>query len=213
MRAIRDEAYATSVDLAAEKGAFSRFERDAYLAGEFVSQLPAALRDRIAADGIRNSHLTAIAPTGTISLLANNVTSGLEPLFDSVYRRRVLEVDGGYRSFEVEDFAYALWRRLHPAGEALPAQFVDARELDPSVHLDVQAALQPYVDSAISKTVNVPESFDFERFRSLYDCAYDHGLKGCTTFRPNPVTGSILEVQARAAERAPLCCNVDREAD
>jgi len=213
MRAIRDEAYAASVDLASEKGAFPRFERDAYLAGEFVSQLPDALRDRIAAGGIRNSHLTAIAPTGTISLLANNVTSGLEPLFEPLYRRRVREADGGYRSFDVEDYAYALWRRLHGSEKALPEQFVDARELDPSVHLDVQAALQPYVDSAISKTVNVPDSFPFDRFRSLYDYAYDHGLKGCTTFRPNPVTGSILEVQARAAERAPHCCNVDREAD
>jgi ribonucleoside-diphosphate reductase alpha chain len=212
MRVICHEAYAASVGLARGKGVFPQYDRDAYLAGEFVSRLPATLRDAIAADGIRNSHLTAIAPTGTISLLANNVTSGLEPLFDPVFRRRVTGLDGGYRSFDVEDYASALWRELR-GDEPLPAQFVDARELEPRVHLDVQAALQPYVDSAISKTVNVPEDYPFERFRSLYDYAYDRQLKGCTTFRPNAVTGSILEVREQAPEHSPHCCNADREAD
>jgi len=209
MQALRDCAYRASVELAREKGAFPFFERDAYLASPFVLRLPADIRDGIATHGIRNSHLTAIAPTGTISLLADNVSSGLEPVFDWSYRRRLLERDGHYREYEVSDYAWRLWRELH--GDApLPPHFVTAGQLEPQEHLAMQAALQPYVDSAISKTVNVPADYPFERFQSIYREAHRLGLKGCTTFRPNPVTGAVLQA---AEPSASHCCSIEREAD
>ncbi len=213
MRTICHAAYRASVALAREKGSFPAFVRDAYLEGEFVAALPADIRDAIAADGIRNSHLTAIAPTGTISILADNVSSGIEPVFDFRYGRRVLDAGGGYREFDVEDFAHALWRRQAGVGAPLPASFVHAGELDPRDHLAMQAALQPYVDSAISKTVNVPVDYPFEAFTDLYRTAYRAGLKGCTTFRPNPVTGEILSRSPTAAPAAEPCCGIEREAD
>lgn len=213
MRTLCHAAYRASVALAAEKGSFPAFVREPYLDGAFVSALPADIRDAIAAGGIRNSHLTAIAPTGTISLLADNVSSGIEPVFDFHYRRRVLDADGGYREFEVEDFAHALWRREAGSGAPLPASFVHAGELDPNDHLAMQAVLQPYVDSAISKTVNVPVDYPFEAFTDLYRAAYRAGLKGCTTFRPNPVTGEILSRGQVPAPVAQPCCGIEREAD
>ena len=210
MRLIRDEAYRASVALAREKGAFPLFDRDAYLAAPFVSALPEDVREGIAAGGLRNSHLLAIAPAGTISLLAGGVSSGLEPAFAAAYERMVLDPDGRPRTFEITDFALTLWRTLHEAGSAPPA-FTTAGELTPSAHLEMQAALQPFVDSAISKTVNVPESCTFEAFRRLYDRAYDLGLKGCTAFRPNPTTGSAPQRVSNAD--APPCCGIEREAD
>jgi ribonucleoside-diphosphate reductase alpha chain len=213
MRTICHAAYRASAALAREKGVFPSFERDAYLQGAFVSTLPADIRDAIAADGIRNSHLTAIAPTGTISLLANNISSGIEPVFDFRYGRRVLGAGGSYSEFDVEDFAHALWRREAGADTPLPASFVHAGELDPRDHLAMQAALQPYVDSAISKTVNVPVDYPFDAFADLYRAAYQAGLKGCTTFRPNPVTGEILRRNQAPAPTAEPCCGIDREAD
>lgn len=209
MAEVRDCAYRASVELAREKGAFPFFERDAYLAAPFIQRLPADIRDAIAAHGIRNSHLTAIAPTGTISLLADNVSSGLEPVFDWSYHRRLLERDGQYREYEVSDYAWRLWRELH--GDAsLPPHFVTAAQLEPQAHLAMQAALQPYVDRAISKTINVPADYPFERFQSIYREAHRLGLKGCTTFRPNPVTGAVLQA---AEPSASHCCSIEREAD
>ncbi len=209
MEQARDAAYRTSVALAQEKGAFPFFEREAYLAAPFVQRLPADIRDGIAAHGIRNSHLTAIAPTGTISLLADNISSGLEPVFDWSYSRRLLERDGNYRQYEVSDFAWRLWHELH--GDApLPPYFVTATQLTPQGHLAMQAALQPCVDSAISKTINIPADYPFEQFQSIYREAHRFGLKGCTTFRPNPVTGAILET---AEPSNSHCCSIDREAD
>ncbi|MGD2112431.1 MAG: adenosylcobalamin-dependent ribonucleoside-diphosphate reductase [Gammaproteobacteria bacterium] len=209
MQVVCHTAYRTSIELAREKGAFPFFERDAYLAGRFVQTLPEDIRAGIASHGIRNSHLTAIAPTGTISLLANNVSSGIEPVFELQYDRRVLDRTGRYRDFAVEDYAWRAWRDTGDGSQSLPAAFVTARELPPLAHLDMQAALQPWVDNAISKTINVPADCPFETFRDLYVLAFRRGLKGCTLFRPNPVRGSVLEAPAAAPDRH--CCSIERE--
>jgi ribonucleoside-diphosphate reductase alpha chain len=210
MKTICHTAYRTSIDLAREKGAFPMFDADKYLRGEFVRSLPQDIRRGIAEHGMRNSHVTAIAPTGTISLLANNVSSGLEPVYDFHFTRRVLDIDGTYKEHSVSDYAYQLWRERE-GDKALPDAFVTAQRLRPKAHLLMQAALQPYVDNSISKTINIPEDFPFESFREVYEIAYNEGLKGCTTFRPNPVRGSILKIDQ--AEMAPHCCNLEREAD
>ncbi len=212
MTTVCHSAYRASIRLAAEKGPFPFFDKDAYLDGAFVTDLPADIRDGIARNGIRNSHLTAIAPTGTISLLANNVSSGLEPVFDSAFSRNVLEFDGTYAEYRVIDYAVDLWRHKLEDVSALPPSFCDALHLTPAVHLHMQAAIQPYVDQAISKTINVPTDYDFAAFRDLYRQAFDLGLKGCTTFRSNPVTGAVLHGVERA-EQASHCCNLEREAD
>ncbi|MBI3575625.1 MAG: adenosylcobalamin-dependent ribonucleoside-diphosphate reductase [Gammaproteobacteria bacterium] len=210
MRTICHAAYAASIELAREKGPFPFFERDRYLSGEFVRRLPDELRAGIARCGLRNSHLTAIAPTGTISLLANNISSGLEPAYDFCFSRRMLELDGSYAEYELKDDAFRRWRALHPDGP-LPRTFVSTHQLGPAAHLAMQAALQPYVDNSISKTINVPRDFPFADFRDIYDQAYDLGLKGCTTFRPNPVTGAVLSTDE--PEDAAHCCTIEREAD
>ncbi len=242
MQTICHAAYTASIELAREKGAFPFFERDKYLSGEFVRRLPAPLRDGIARHGIRNSHLTAIAPTGTISLLANNVSSGLEPAYDFHFRRRMLELDGTYAEYELRDYAFQRWRAHHPDGP-LPRAFVGSHQLAPADHLAMQAALAPHVDNSISKTINVPRDFPFAAFQDIYDRAYDLGLKGCTTFRPNPVTGTVLsaddakdsggttpeteevggvgnkppratpEAVAGESEGDAHCCSIEREAD
>ena len=179
--------------------------------------MPKDIYDAIASNGIRNSHLTAIAPTGTISLLANNISSGIEPVYDFSHSRRVLELDGTYATYELTDYAYYLWQGKNSARVRLPSQFVDAQELSPSTHLDMQAALQPYVDNAISKTINIPENYLFEDFRSLYELAFEKGLKGCTTFRPNAVTGAVLStgepMSKTDSQHTPHCCSIDREAE
>jgi ribonucleoside-diphosphate reductase alpha chain len=211
MRLITHAAYRASIEIAKEKASFPCFDRDKYLAGKFVRALPEDIRDGIAAHGIRNSHLTAIAPTGTISLLAGNVSSGLEPIFAVTSRRQVLDAAGVHREFVLNDRAIELWREATGAADGLPPAFVTMAELDVNAHLDMQAALQPYVDNAISKTVNVPADYPFEDFKRLYDAAYDRGLKGCTAFRPNPVTGSVLV--AAGPDSAAPCCTIEREAD
>jgi ribonucleoside-diphosphate reductase alpha chain len=208
MRDVRDVAYRASIDLAREKGAFPRFDADAFLASGFARRLPLDIRDAIAAHGIRNSHLLAIAPAGTISLLANNVSSGIEPVFAAAAERRVLGTDGRYAVHRVDDYACRLWRQRGNAGR--PPAFVEARALDPRAHLLMQAALQPYVDNAISKTINVATDLPFDAFQNLYREAHALGLKGCTVFRPNPVTGAIL---SDTADTATPCCGVEREAD
>ena len=209
MQTICHSAYRASIYLAREKGPFPYFERDTYLAGEYIRSLPADIHEGIDRNGIRNSHVTAIAPTGTISLLANNVSSGIEPVYDFRYRRRVLELDGSTREHELRDYAVEQWRTLH-GDAALPRTFVSARALPPTAHLDMQAALQPFVDNSISKTINVPADFPFERFKDIYRYAFDQGLKGCTTYRPNTVTGAVLEA---SPEESKLCCAPEREAD
>lgn len=211
MRAICHSAYRASAELAQEKGPFPQYDEKAYLDAPFVQALPEDIRQGIRSTGIRNSHLTAIAPTGTISLLADNVSSGVEPVFDFSYTRRVLTMDGSYADHQLSDYAWRRWRALHPE-KPLSRAFVDARSLPPMAHLRMQAAVQPYVDNAISKTINIPAHFPFDEFKSVYRQAYELGLKGCTTFRPNPVTGAILST-GTAPEVTGHCCDLEREAD
>ncbi len=203
MAAIETAAYQASIELAQAKGSFPLFDREAYLASGHVRDLPEPLRDGIARSGIRNALLTSIAPTGTISLFAGNVSSGIEPIFSLAYRRKVLQPDGSHREEPVEDYAVRLFRRLNGPEAALPEAFVTTADLTPSEHLLMQAAVQAHVDSSISKTINVPQSMSFEDFKAVYAEAFDLGLKGCTTFRPNPVTGSVLsDASAPAAAEA-----------
>lgn len=211
MQAICHSAYRASIELAREKGTFPAFQADPYLAGEFIRSLPEDILQGIKRHGLRNSHLTAIAPTGTISLLANNVSSGLEPIFDWEYTRRIREADGGFSEVRVDDYAYRQFRLQHGEEASLPTAFVRVGEIPPEAHIGMQAALQAHVDNAISKTINVPIEFDFEAFRSIYEKAYDIGLKGCTVFRPNPVTGQVLLADSGSVEKQ--CCSIEREAD
>ena len=171
--------------------------------------MPVEIQQGIADYGIRNSHLTAIAPTGTISLLANNISSGLEPVYHFDYQRKILQMDGSYKTYSLTDYAFRKWEEVQGA-QPLPHYFVETNRLMPQAHLEMQAAIQPYVDNAISKTINVPEYFSFNQFQDLYQQAYDMGLKGCTTFRPNPVTGAILTTEA---DKSLHCCSIEREAD
>ena len=202
MGLIAERAYAASAEIAAEKGAFPLYDAAAFLAAPNVARLPESVRHAIGRHGIRNGCLTSIAPTGTISLLAGNVSSGIEPIFDLSYTRRVREAGESYREEAVEDHAYRLFRRQAGASAPLPAAFVTAMALDPAAHLAMQAALQRHVDSAISKTINCPVDMPFEAFESIYRQAYALGLKGCTTYRPNPTTGSVLEAAPAAAASA-----------
>lgn len=210
MGRIREAAYRSSIQLAEEKGAFPAYDKTGFLSSADLESLPGSIRDGIARHGLRNSHLTAIAPCGTISLLANNVSSGIEPVFALQYRRRIRAKDGGCEDDELEDYAWRLWRQHNPHAPP-PDSFVTVEELRPTDHLAMQAAVQPHIDSAISKTINVPESIVFEDFETIYREAYRLRLKGCTCFRPNPVTGVILSENGEESDRR--CCTVDREAD
>ncbi len=189
---VQRAAYLASAELAAEKGAFPLYDAKQFLARPGVARLAPEVREAIAAHGIRNGCLTSIAPTGTISLLAGNVSSGVEPVFDFLYKRRVLERDGSHREILVEDYAHAVFRSRCGDDAPLPDAFVTTGELPVSAHLEMQAALQRHVDSSISKTINCPPGMPFEAFQGVYLQAYDLGLKGCTTFLPNPVTGAVL---------------------
>ncbi|MEQ8441015.1 MAG: adenosylcobalamin-dependent ribonucleoside-diphosphate reductase [Alphaproteobacteria bacterium] len=191
---LRDHAYAASIDLAEEKGAFPLFDAAPYLKGETIRTLPKRLRDRIAKSGIRNALVTSIAPTGTISLVADNVSSGIEPVFSFRANRKVLAPDGSREEHEVVDYAYARYREMFGEEADLPDYFVDAQSLGPDDHLAIQAAAQRFIDSSISKTINLPEDTSFEDFKEVYTKAYAMGCKGCTTYRPNPTTGSVLSL-------------------
>ena len=199
MAAIERAAYLASAEIAAEKGAFPLYDAESFLAAPYVARLPEDVRSAIARHGIRNGLLTSIAPTGTISLLAGNVSGGVEPVFDFRYDRRVLERDGSTRTESVEDYAHALYRAKFGGSAPLTEAFVTTEELPPRAHLEMQAALQAHVDSSISKTVNCPADLSFEAFKDVYLEAYDLGLKGCTTYRPNAVTGAVLSRSAGAA--------------
>ncbi|REF70355.1 MULTISPECIES: adenosylcobalamin-dependent ribonucleoside-diphosphate reductase [Paracoccus] len=208
MKAIARSAYLASVDLAKEKGAFPLFDAQKYLASGFMQRMDADLREAVAQHGIRNALLTSIAPTGTISLYAGNVSSGIEPVFAYAYTRKVLQKDGSRTEEEVVDYAVQMWRDLK--GDApLPEYFVNAQTLAPLDHVAMQAAAQEWVDSSISKTINCPEDISFEDFKDVYLAAWDKGCKGCTTYRPNEVTGSVLSVSEKA-EEAP---QADKGAD
>ncbi|MEW6444879.1 MAG: adenosylcobalamin-dependent ribonucleoside-diphosphate reductase [Pseudomonadota bacterium] len=190
MRTVRDAAYRASVELAREKGPFPLFKRGAYLHRPFILDLPHDLRESIAAHGIRNSHLLAIAPAGSISLLADNVSSGLEPIYASRAVREVRLAPDATRRFEVEDAAVRLWREQGHGG--VPPALMEAAAIAPLDHLHMQAALQPFVDQAISKTINVAPDYPFEDFVRLYEKADELGLKGCTVYRPNLLRGAVL---------------------
>ncbi len=192
MRTIQEAAYKASSDLAAEKGTFPLFEADKFLAAPMIDKLSPGVVEAIREKGLRNGCLTTIAPTGTISLLAGNVSSGIEPVFDFIYSRKVLEADGSLRSETVEDFAHSLFKSRALESGGLPEAFVRASEISPVNHLRMQAAVQRYCDSSISKTINVPEDFAYEDFEDIYQEAYELGLKGCTTFRPSPLRGAVL---------------------
>src|SRR5215469_4540114 len=192
LAAIQREAYLASSEIAAEKGSFPLFDRDRYLASETVAGLDEEIRAGIAQNGIRNALLTSIAPTGTISLFADNVSSGIEPVFSFRHTRNVLMPDGSHREEEVTDYAYRLFRRLKGELAPLPDYFVDAQVLAPADHVIMQATVQKHVDSSISKTINVPAEIPFDQFRDVYLQAYALGCKGCTTYRPNEVTGAVL---------------------
>ncbi len=199
LRTIRNEAYRASALLAAEKGAFPLFDHDAYMAAPMVRGLDEDVRGLIAEHGIRNALLTSIAPTGTISLFADNVSSGIEPVFSYSYERAVLMPDGTRRTEEVSDHAYRLFRARFGSEQPLPDWFVDAQSLTPAEHVVMQAAAQRHVDSSISKTINCPEDLPFDAFKDVYWQAYELGCKGCTTYRPNAVTGSVLSVKKEGA--------------
>ena len=198
MAIIEDAAYGASVDLAREKGPFPLFDRDAYGKTGHAAGLSRERRDGIARHGLRNGLLTSIAPTGTISLFAGNVSSGIEPIFSIGYDRKILQPDGTRRTERVTDYAASLWHALKGADAPLPPAFVTAETLSPRAHLIMQAAVQKHVDSSISKTINVPVTVSFDDFKAVYEEAYDLGLKGCTTFRPNEVTGSVLSIDTVA---------------
>ena len=202
MHAIARAAYLASVDLAREKGAFPLFDAEPYLASGNLQAMDADVRDAVRAHGIRNALLTSVAPTGTISLYAGNVSSGIEPVFAYEYTRKVLQKDGTKVEEAVVDYAVRLWRDLH-GDAALPAHFVNAQTLAPLDHVRMQAAAQKWVDSSISKTINCPEDISFDDFQQVYMAAWDQGCKGCTTYRPNAVTGSVLSVSGPSSPEAP----------
>ena len=201
MRAIARSAYLASVDLAKEKGSFPLFDAEKYLASGSLTHMDKDVRDAIRKHGIRNALLTSIAPTGTISLYAGNVSSGIEPVFAYAYTRKVLQKDGSRTEEEVIDFAVRLWREKF--GDApLPDYFVNAQTLPPLDHVRMQAAAQKWIDSSISKTINCPEDISFGDFKEVYMAAWDQGCKGCTTYRPNDVTGSVLTV-SESSDKTP----------
>jgi ribonucleoside-diphosphate reductase alpha chain len=199
---LRDAAYRASVELAKEKGAFPLFDREEYLARPNIGRLPQDIRDGIAAHGIRNGLLTSIAPTGTISLLACNISSGIEPVFAYRHSRKVLKPDGTSSSHEVEDFALRAFRAKFGADAALPDYFVSAQTLSPDEHLAVQAAAQKFIDTSISKTINAPADISFKAFEDIYLQAYASGCKGCTTYRPSAARGAVLEVRSEVSLQA-----------
>ena len=205
---MRDEAYRASMDLADEKGSFPALDAEQYLSSGFASRLPADIREGIRARGIRNSHLLSIAPTGTIALaFADNASNGIEPAFSWTYTRKKRMPDGSLNEYIVEDHAYRLYRMGGGDVKNLPKYFVSALDMTADQHMQMLVEVQPFIDSSISKTVNVPRNYPFEGFRDLYLEAWRAGLKGLATYRPNDVTGSVLSVQS-AAPQAPLPAGV-----
>ena len=208
LKQIARAAYLASAQLAKEKGAFPLFDADKFLSSGAMQAMDDDVCAEIRKNGIRNALLTSIAPTGTISLYAGNVSSGIEPVFAYAYTRKVLQKDGTRTEEEVVDYAVQMWRDRF--GDAdLPDYFVNAQTLPPGDHVKMQAAAQEWIDSSISKTINVPEDIDFEAFKNVYLQAYETGCKGCTTYRPNAVTGSVLSV----SEEKPAAPDVISKGD
>ena len=204
-QAMRDEAYRASIDLAAEKGAFPALDATRYLQSGFARRLPEDIRNAVAEHGIRNSHLLSIAPTGTIALaFADNASNGIEPAFSWSYTRRKRMPDGSTREYRVEDHAYRVFRERGGETSRLPAQFVSALDMTAEQHLQMLVAVQPFIDSSISKTVNIPADYPYEAFKDLYIKGWKAGLKGLATYRPNDITGAVLSVEAPAAAAQSL---------
>ncbi len=208
---MRDAAYRASVELAQEKGKFPKFDADGYLApGTFASRLPADIQKSIRKHGIRNSHLLSIAPTGTVSLaFADNASNGIEPAFSWMYRRKKRESDGTTSEYAVEDHSWRLYRELGGDVNKLPEYFVSALEMAASDHIAMMEAVQPLVDTAISKTVNVPADYPYDDFKGLYQQAWRARLKGLATYRPNAILGSVLDTGAVTKPAAPVEVIVD----
>lgn len=202
--AIERAAYLASTELAREKGAFPLFDAEKYLAGAHIQRLDEDVREAIATHGIRNALITSIAPTGTISLFADNVSSGIEPVFSYAYERKVLKEDGTHMTEMVSDYAHNLYVEGGGDPDNLPDYFVNTQTLTPEDHVRVQAAAQAHIDSSISKTINCPEDISFEDFQDIYLNAFETGCKGCTTYRPNAITGSILTVIDDKKADAPI---------
>jgi ribonucleoside-diphosphate reductase alpha chain len=208
MRKITYSAYQASIDLAREKGAFPLFNAGKYIGGNFIKTLPENIRTQIGQYGIRNSHLTSIAPTGTISILAGNVSSGLEPIFALHYKRKVRNTtEDDVSVYEVTDFAYREYLKHRKIDilddKKLPEYFTTTDNIDPTEHLAIQSALQKYIDSSISKTINVPGDYPFEKFKDIYLMAHEKGLKGCTTFRPSEHISGILVKNDEKKKKEP----------
>jgi ribonucleoside-diphosphate reductase alpha chain len=208
MRSIRDAAYRASVDIAREKGPFPAFDAGSYCERPFIRRLPAHLREAVARHGIRNSHLLAIAPAGTISLLAGNVSSGVEPIYALEASRRIRDAMQQTREIVVEDLAFRCWREKSGSAQALPASFVTADAVDAAAHLEMQARLQPLVDNAISKTITLSSAATAEGVDEVLRRAHAAGIKGCTVFRPGSMRGDVIRTRDDSH-----CCGVERECD
>jgi ribonucleoside-diphosphate reductase alpha chain len=208
---MRDAAYDASADLARERGGFPLFNADLYLSrGSFASRLPQALKDKIRAQGMRNSHLLSIAPTGTISLaFADNASNGIEPAFSWSYTRRKREPDGSFKEYAVEDHAWRLYHHVKGPDAPLTDAFVTALEMSAENHAAMVAAVAPFIDTSISKTVNVPADYPYTDFQGLYFGAWKAGLKGLATYRPNSVMGAVLSVDSGATKSAPQLVATD----
>ncbi|BCK88189.1 hypothetical protein MIZ01_1990 [Sideroxyarcus emersonii] len=205
-RVMRDEAYLASVDLAVERGKFPLLDAEKYLAApRFASRLPEEIKSKIRKHGIRNSHLLSIAPTGTISLaFADNASNGIEPPFSWFYTRKKRMPDGSNKDYQVEDHAWRLYKQQGGDVDKLPPPFVTALEISAIDHMKMVAAVAPFIDTSISKTVNVPADYPYEDFKDLYTEAWKAGLKGLATYRPNSVLGSVLSVTPeKKAEEQP----------
>lgn len=206
MKTIRDSAYMASAILAREKGTFKYFDRDKYLAGEFIKRLPENVREAIRENGIHNSHLISIAPTGTLSVIANNVSSGVEPIFSLSYKRRVKVSSDSIRGdqfeeYEVMDYAYRLYRELKGDGP-IPPYFETAYDIRPEDHLEMLKAVSYYVDSSVSKTINVPRDYPIDSFFNLFLDAMQSGVKGLTVYREGSREGILIrETEEKPAKR------------
>ena len=208
MKTIARSAYNASINLAEEKGAFPLFDPEQFIVSGNMIQMDEDVKEAVNKFGIRNALLTSIAPTGTISLYAGNVSSGIEPVFAYSYTRKVLQNDGSHVEEEVVDYAVQLWRDKF-GNAPLPDFFVSAQNLTPADHVKMQAAAQKWVDSSISKTINCPEDISFDDFKEVYIQAYDTGCKGCTTYRPNEVTGSVLSAASEEKSASDQEANGD----
>jgi ribonucleoside-diphosphate reductase alpha chain len=211
--AMRDAAYESSSDTAAEKGSFLLFDSEKYLASAFASRLPDSIKAKINKQGMRNSHLLSIAPTGTISLaFADNASNGIEPPFSYYYNRRKREQDGSWRTYSVEDHGWRVFKAMGGDVNNLPSYFVTALEMSALDHMNMVAAAAPFIDSAISKTVNVPGDYPYEQFKDLYMQAWRSGLKGIATYRPNATLGAVLSVAPTPAPAAPPAATAKTDA-